>query len=97
VPSRSSRSSELNFNRIMRNTIQLSFSEKMDSIEINVKNVITFSGIKIKTRKSVEIVIVLGLMDLLEERIRTIRDILLVKFGIILKKLLLHREFLVRR
>ncbi len=95
--SRSSRSSELNFNRIMRNTILLSFSEKMDSIEINVKNVITFSGIKIKSRKSVEIVIVLGLMDLSEERIKITRGILLVRFGIILKKLLLPREFLVRR
>jgi hypothetical protein len=97
VLSRSSRSSELNFNRIMRNTILLSFSEKMDSIEINVKNVITFSGIKIKSRKSVEIVIVLGLMDLSEERIKITRGILLVRFGIILKKLLLPREFLVRR
>jgi hypothetical protein len=47
----------------------------MDSLEINVKNVTISSGIKIQIRKSVETVIVLAHMDLLEERIKRIKDI----------------------
>lgn len=47
----------------------------MDSIEINVKNATIFSGIKILNKKYVVIVTVLDLMDLLEERIKIIKDI----------------------
>ena len=72
---KSSRNLEQSFNRIMKNIIQLNFSKKMDSLEINVKSATIFSGIKIQTRKSVEIVTVLVHMDLLEERIRRIKDI----------------------
>ncbi len=76
MPNRSNRSSGLNFSKIMRNIIQLSFSEKMASIEIDAKNVIIIFGIRIQIRRSVVIVIVLVLMDLLEKEILIIRDIL---------------------
>jgi len=76
VLNKSNKNSEQNSNRIMRNTILLSFSRQMDSIEINVLSATISFGIKILNKKFVEIVTVLDLMDLLVEKIRIIKDIL---------------------
>ena len=72
---KSNKNSEQNSNRIMKNIILLSFSKLMDSIEINVLSATISFGIRILNKKSVEIVTVLVLMDLLEERIKIIKDI----------------------
>ena len=69
----------------------------MDSIEINVISATISSGIRIQTNRSVVIVIVLAHMDLLRGGIRMVKDTLLVRFGITLRKPSLLREFLAKR